>query len=838
MDHSPRPNVSRLAVVASCVLAAACSAPRAEKPIVNLLERAGICLADFEIGLSFASDLNNCFWFGFPSEEELAAHRDAGDFVSYAWVEDARFAGSSGPGANVLLMDGTRGDFAQARVVTGRYEDETGSVQRVVYGCLLTLRAAAAGPGPATADGELARLGVELREPFAYWHGLGVLHSTSKPMVYALIEPSSGGPRVTSLFRAAHERIPFANGECLLVADLEAKAAERLGEIRYGGPPWRSRYEAAAAAGIPEAARAIAQVDAARTTALQAAIAACAACPANAVPTTRCKAVAELAAKVRSLGPTDPRANEALRAERAKLASTYARGEAAVRENGDRLEARLLAWLVSRPLAEDVHELAMELDGQVWVLDWIGTTRDKALLDRLRLHAELARTAGPHGVTAEFTTQFQTQVRLALADSFEAAGREAAGKALHATAAGRFLIADSLCEPGRRTPERQSLVAVAGGDGGEPRPQGALQLARTEGLQLLARVFPFVERCDVTVEAWGKECGAHEFADLLQEMPIADPQALGLDPGRGEEQLRFAHHADLLVPGLSVPLLTVSVSPMAITDVQVTTDKEERVGEVVSRSMAANDAAVDAWIAEVNGLTSRIDALDSSIAAARGDVRVTGTTTASTALFGDTRTYTLTSTFESMDSAIARVQAMGRVEQLSAERDRLREQLVGLLGRRPSGSRVELSTSKVRCEIEYQRWTFKFRNVVRIEGGAEPVTMTIETAVQKSFARNRASPVLGIEAADEWTTEDRIRKDPPIAPDSRQKVVQFALRRCLARRVDELRDEIRARDLAEEDRVDELGWLTWLVTPVWRSEDPESEGQGQLLALARAHWAR
>lgn len=140
------------------------------------------------------------------------------------------------------------------------------------------------------------------------------------------------------------------------------------------------------------------------------------------------------------------------------------------------------------------------------------------------------------------------------------------------------------------------------------------------------------------------------------------------------------------------------------------------------------------------------------------------------------------------------------------------------------------------CEVALQHWTIKHTNVVRIEGGAEPVTVTVETTVQRHLARNAAAPSLGIEATDEWTTEDRLRKDPPLGKDQEQLVVQCALRRCLALRVDALRTELGARTMPEADRAAELAWLTYFVTPTWKPDDPDSEGQGRVIALARAHW--
>lgn len=341
----------------------------------------------------------------------------------------------------------------------------------------------------------------------------------------------------------------------------------------------------------------------------------------------------------------------------------------------------------------------------------------------------------------------------------------------------------------------------------------------------------------MTSQSWGREVGAHELAEPLHDMPIADPRALGLDPGSGEDQRSFAENADVLAPGVVVPILAVSVSPSTVTDVQLTTDKQMRSGQAVSRTVRSNDAAVEAWVAEVNALASRIDALDADIAAARGDsARVTGTETWTSVLHGDTHTYSLTSTFESMNSAVARVQALGRVEQLAAERDRLQTRLVGLRARRPSGTDVQFSTSEVRCEIEYQHWTIQYTNEVRMAGGAEPIKLTIGTTLKRHLTRNQACPALGIEATNEWTSEERIRKDPPIGKDSQVRVVQFALRRYLAQRVDALRTEIGARELTEDERTAELGWLTYFTTPIWKPDDPDGKGQEQVIALARAHW--
>lgn len=826
MVHCPRPRLSR-SIVVCLALVAACAAPRDDKALVNLLEHEGICLADFDNGLAFESDLLSVFWHGFPSEKEFAAHRDVGDFTSFAWIEEERF---SDP---VLLMDGTRGDFLQARVLTGPFSED-GQEKRVVYGCLLTLRSNATGPDAPTVEAELARLGVTLGKPFAYWRGLGVFQETSTPQVYALVESMPDGPRITSLFRSAHETIPFLNGACLRIADIESKAGERLDPRRnYNHEHWRWVYEDAAAAGIAEAARALANLATTNAAEMQAAIAASAECPADAPAATRCKAVAVLAAKVAALGPSDPAANEALRAEHAKLAETLQRAANATRESGDGFEADLLDWVAARPLGEDASANAKELEGRAWALEWIATVHGTSPFDRLRLHAELRKADISHGMAEDF----RTAARIALADSFVRSAKEASAKQLHATAAGDFLIADSLTQTRRPGPETVGILRIVGAEGTPEDPHAPLHRARVEGVALLARALPFVGECNETYYSWGKETGVHDFANVLYDMPLADPRALGIDVRSGEDQIHFAQNADLLAPGVSVPLLKVTMSPPTLTDVKLTTDKEVRTGKVVTESVQSNDAAVAEWIAEVNSLVSRIDSLDESIAAARGEsVRVTDTDTWSSVTHGATHTYTMTATHESMSSAIARVQAMGRVEQLSAERDRLESRLRYLHERQPSGSSVRFSTNEVRCEVEYQHWALTFKDTVLIEGGPQPITVTVESKATRHLARNPASPALGIEAVDEWITEEQLREKPPIAKDWTRTLVEIALRQYLAYRVEGLRAEIGKRELTEAERASELAWLAYFTTQDWKPDDPESKGLGRVIALARSHW--
>lgn len=832
MVHRSRARLPLPFALGCLLVAGSCSTPSDPKALVNLLEHQGICLADFENTLSFEHDLDSVFWYDFPSKATFDAHRDAGDYESWTdWTESAERFGDE---THVLVLQGTRGDFAEAQVVSGIHEDEHAQKQKVVFGCLLTLRSSEPTPGAPAAESELLRLGVELREPFVYWDGLGVLHSTSHPHVFAVVESTPEGPRLTSLFRAAHESIPFAHRRCLLVGDAEARAAERFGTPTLAeAAHWRALYEKAALAGISQASQAIARVDAACRASLRDAIAACAACAPDAPPLARARAVSALASAVASHGPSDPTANQAVRLERQRLVEVLERAATLARDGGDRFEADLLDWLALRPLGATAEDAEKESQGQSLALEWIADAHAKSALDRLRLQAVLARDA----TRSTLSPDFRTAVRTALSDWFAAAGHEARAKGLHATAAGSYLIADALAEAKRRDESRASLLLVSGALGGKENARGLLDLARVEGLQLLATVFPFVGSIDVTTEAWGRRVGAHEFADLLRDMPIADPRALGLDPGSAEDQKTFAEQAELLVPDVQVPLLTVSVSPSTVTDVQSTTDKEVRSGQVVTRTEHSNDAAVEAWAAEVNALAARIQSLDRDIDGARGDsARVSDTETWTSVLHGDTHTYSLTSTFESMNSAVARAQAMGRVEQLSAERDRLQARLSSLRARPPSGTEVRFTTGLVRCEIEYQHWKIKYTNEVRIEGDGAPVQLTIETTATRHYARNAASPVLGIEAADEWTSEARIRERPPISSSSDQRVVQFALRRHLAHRVDTLREAIEKSALTEEQRATELDWLTYFTTPTWKPDDPESQGQGRVVALARAHW--
>ncbi|MCC7398864.1 MAG: hypothetical protein IT455_17490 [Planctomycetes bacterium] len=772
--------------------------------------------------MSFEHRLIDLEWRDFPSNDDLDARRVAGDFAGWAMVEDDRFEHDAGR-SHVLLLEGVNGDFADVRVAGEIGYTSEGMQRYYNRGCLLTLRSGAGASGATTPEAELARLGVTLQQPFLYWHGIGVLHATSTPLLFALFERGDAGMRLTSLFRASDATRSFESHDCVRVEEFEAIADGTVGyEMDHGGSAWHGRFEGAAAADIEVAARALARVAATRAERADAALAACADCPADAPPERRRQVVAGFAAAIQSRA-LRARMADALRIEYAKLVAAYERaGEEAERARDDGATAGL-AWLRARPFRTDASEMPIELDGQGWALAWIERARGRSPLERLRLHAELVHEQPGN----ELVKPFREHMRLALASEFDAHGRAAANGQLHATATGQHLIAcylradaspflsiDNFCDV---------LTASA-----EEAPN-ALQLARRQGVELLKRCFPFValpQQSSLYRWSWG----VPDEYTVEGTAPLFSPEVLRLWAGRFEQQEAFASLFDL-------PLLRVTVGPAKLGEVSVTTTKEERTVEIGEHKTRSNDAAVDAWLGARNALAGRIDALDRQIAGARGDsVLVSGTETRQTALFGDVSTFTLTSTYESMASAVARVQAMGRVEQLTEERDRLRAQLSSLETRPPSRTIGEIAKRNVTLTTAVQHWTITYTNEVRLEGGAEPMNVTIETKTLRHLARNTAAPELGVEARDEWTTVERMRQDPQITADGSPDVVEAALRACFAMRVEALRGELRTRDLTEAERTTELAWLDWLVTPTTSPRDLERPGPGQLLAFASAHW--
>lgn len=755
MSHSSSPR--RHLAAALCTLAAACAAtgngPKARP--VNQNELSGIRLADFDNPLSFEHRLIDPEWRDFPSNDDLDAHRVAGDFAGWAMVEDDRFEHDAGRG-HVLLLDGVHGDFAAVRVAGEIGYTSEGMQRYYNRGCLLALRSSAGAPDATTPEAELRRLGVELKEPFLYWHGLGVLHATSTPLLFALFERGDAGMRLTSLFRASDATRSFESHDCVRVDEFEAIAENTVGyEMDHGGSDWHGRFEGAAAAGIEAASRALASVAATRAARADAALAACTECPADALPERRHQVVADLATAIQSLG-LRARMADALRTEYTKLIAAYERAADEARRAGDHGATAGLDWLRTRPFRTDVAEMPIELAGQGWALAWIERARGKSPLDRLRLHGELVRDQPRN----DLEKPFQECVRLALAGEFDADGLAAAKRQLHATATGQHLIACYLRADSRPFVPVEDFLGVLSA---EPRSEGAansLQIARRQGIELLKLCLPLValpQQASLVRWSWG----VPDEYKVAGTAPLFSPEVLRLFAGRFESQQEFADLFDL-------PVLRVTVGPAKLGEVSVTTTKEERTVEISEHTTRSNDAAVDAWLGARNALAGRIDALDRAIAGARGDsVLVSGTETRQTALFGDVSTFSLTSTYESMASTVARVQAMGRVEQLAEERDRLRAQLRSLEARPPSRTIGEIARRNVTLTTEIQHWTITHTNEVRLEGGTEPITVTIETKTLRHKARNAAAPELGVDARDEWTTAERLRADPQIPPSSR-----------------------------------------------------------------------
>lgn len=793
-------------------LAAACSAPQhlvIEPPPSGPVT---VRIVDAEKSGSLLASLLTSTWRFFPSEKDLDAHRAAGTFARWSRVEDQRFSHRDGIG-NVLLLEELRGDFRELRVFCELLDDG----QLVNRGCQLTPRPSSE-PG-ATLRSELAKLGLEPGDAELYTPKLGVLYATSKPYAFAMLEKRPDGEHLAALYVTQHRNLSFVPTDTLTAADLAADGRARLEFAARQGRPdeW---IENAAAAGMPQAVRLIAEFRAESGQAVAKVMAQHAACPADAPPAQRLAATTSLAQSLLQIAPAAPATATALSTARTALADAYARVAAERRAADEAGVAAMFEWLAEDARALPDPTLVAELAEHAWTLDWLERWRAGTPEQRLAIHAGLALDVRFYSDKHRLARKGLELERQALAAAFERSGRRAAERGLHATAAGELLIADWLANGNRGWKKVDLAGAALPADG----PMILRQAARASALELLGRTLPCVGPLGGRLVTWDVDF------DFLANLALGDRDAFGLDTRGRDDVLAFGKQHGL-------PQLTISVTPPVLADLKVEKATEERSADYTDSVTRSNDAAVDSWLKQLNDLAGQIAELDERIGHARAESgRVTGTTNWQWVLPGERYNFVTDYSGESMASAIARVQAMGRVDSLTEERDKLQQRFQAVNARRPAGSRVEFVQRKLRCAIEYQVWTAIRKSTVRIEGGKEPFELQLDATSRWRLARNAASPALGIEARDEWTTEAAVRADTKRAEELLPPLACYAAQQYFSKQVAALRAEIVARTMDEGERQHELEWFDYLLTPRKVLYDTSVQGPSHWLANARFHW--